>query len=476
MKPDNTSKTQRKKLRASLLSSLLCLLLLAPSATADGIPFDKSGRTLDCPKSVLTLNKAQIASLNICSILMLDSAQKKKIERSTGYQPRFLYCRTLTQAKNTCTCELIDIGILRGANKVEVPHFLLRKFRPDYYLTRNDLIYGFIDKSGQWVIKPIFRDESDFSDGYASVNTSPYHRWHDPEFVDKAGNLASEKKRNLLQKKYSTGNGLILECNLAGKFGYTDMTGNSIIPSRFIYALPFSEGLAPVSIAENRWGFIDRKGELVLAANYQEAHQFKEGRALVKGLFKNKEVWFFINKSGSKIGPYCSEAHEFTDGIAVVELARNPKRQLAIMKADGKVIGVEADELGEPAEGLIPYVVQNRAGFIDYQGKVKIPARYQSVGSFSDGLAPFTENGALGFINKNGTVVIAPRFKIQDSRGPLLSQYTTPSFKNGLAPVKADNQKMGFINQHGQFVIAPKFEKLAPFSEGLAAAAVMRKK
>lgn len=475
MMPDNILKAQRKKLRASLRSSLLCLLLLAPSATADGIPFKNSGKTLDCPKSVLTLNKAQIASLNICSKLMLDSAQKKKIEQSTGYQPRFLDCLTLAQAKNTCTCELIDIGILSGANKVEVPHFLLRKLCPDSYLARNDIIYGFIDKSGQWAIKPIFRDASDFSDGYASVNASPYHRWHDPEFVDKAGNLAPKKKRNLLQKKYSIGNGLILECNLARKFGYTDMDGNSIIPSRFIYALPFSEGLAPVSIAENRWGFIDRKGKLVLAANYQEAHQFKEGLALVKGLFKNKEVWFFINRSGRKIGPYCTKAKELADGIAVIELAMAPKNRTAIMKADGTIIKLEADELGKPAEGLIPYVVKNRAGFIDYQGKVKIPARYQCVGSFSEGLAPFTENGALGFINKNGVVVIAPRFKVQKSIYPLLDGYTSPTFKDGLAPVSADGKKMGFINHQGKFVIAPKFEQISPFSEGLAAAAVLRK-
>jgi hypothetical protein len=68
----------------------------------------------------------------------------------------------------------------------------------------------------------------------------------------------------------------------------------------------FSEGLAAVNtgtLLEGNWGFIDRKGDLVIKAAYTRAVtldplQFRSGLAQVR--FPDK-TWGYINKTGKVV-------------------------------------------------------------------------------------------------------------------------------------------------------------------------------
>ncbi len=80
-----------------------------------------------------------------------------------------------------------------------------------------------------------------------------------------------------------------------GEFGFFDRRGKVIIPARFSFALPFSEGLAAVcadckevpegehkAMRGGKWGYINRQGALVIPAQFEEAGSFEKGRARVK--------------------------------------------------------------------------------------------------------------------------------------------------------------------------------------------------
>ena len=64
-------------------------------------------------------------------------------------------------------------------------------------------------------------------------------------------------------------------------WGYSDSLGNMVIQPKYQRSFPFSkDGLARV-LLESKYGFINRAGELLSAARYDSATDFRLGGALV---------------------------------------------------------------------------------------------------------------------------------------------------------------------------------------------------
>lgn len=64
------------------------------------------------------------------------------------------------------------------------------------------------------------------------------------------------------------------------KWGYLDAAGRVAIKPQFDEAGPFSDGLAPVRVAD-RWGYVRPDGAYALPPQYDAASAFAAGRALV---------------------------------------------------------------------------------------------------------------------------------------------------------------------------------------------------
>lgn len=112
---------------------------------------------------------------------------------------------------------------------------------------------------------------------------------------------------------------------------------------------------------------------------------------------------------------------------------------------------------GQTAERsyLFPVALNEKHGYIDKQGQMVIPPRFDLVKTFSEGLAPVAVRANWGYIDQSGEFVIAPRFSM------------ARNFSEGLAAVLLKG-RYGFINCKGKLVIEPQFEKAGDFSEGLA--------
>ena len=96
------------------------------------------------------------------------------------------------------------------------------------------------------------------------------------------------------------------------------------------------------------------------------------------------------------------------------------------------------------------------AGFIDWTGKVVIPAEYDNAGDFSEGFAWVVKNGKIGFIDNTGKVITSFQYDI------------TLGFHEGLAAV-TKNGKVGFIDTTGKEVVPCTYDDTKGFSQGLAA-------
>ncbi len=97
-------------------------------------------------------------------------------------------------------------------------------------------------------------------------------------------------------------------------------------------------------------------------------------------------------------------------------------------------------------------------GFLDCEGEVAIPAKYQIAYEFTDGgIAAVLDSNGWYYISRTGDFVIRP--KIYDN-GP-------DYFSDGLARYIEDG-KYGFFDTSGKVVIEAQFEFAFPFEDGKA--------
>ncbi len=156
--------------------------------------------------------------------------------------------------------------------------------------------YGYINTSGTTVIKPVFREAFEFSEGVAAV----YKGILSPKcgYIDKTGKCKIDYEFN---EGFSFKNGyarIIKE----GKTGYINSDGEIIIKPKFEKADDFFEGFASVSdIRGGMYGYINKNGDYIIKPQFTSAGRFYNGLANVMiGQYKH-DNWFktYINKDGN---------------------------------------------------------------------------------------------------------------------------------------------------------------------------------
>jgi len=130
---------------------------------------------------------------------------------------------------------------------------------------------GFINKSGNFVVKPKYHYAKDFKEGMAPVKLRG--AWG---FVNTKGQLAVKLK---YAEVYGFSGGLARVYSKS-KYGFIDKSGKEIIPIIYENAGDFSEGLAAVQ-KDSLWGYIDKTGKFVIKPKFYKARDFSEGLAAV---------------------------------------------------------------------------------------------------------------------------------------------------------------------------------------------------
>ena len=80
------------------------------------------------------------------------------------------------------------------------------------------------------------------------------------------------------------------------KYGFIDKDGEIRIDPRFTTVRPFSEGVAAVEI-DDKWGYIDQTGTFAINPQFQFAYSFNGGFAVVRMI--EPFDWYYIDKAGN---------------------------------------------------------------------------------------------------------------------------------------------------------------------------------
>jgi hypothetical protein len=286
------------------------------------------------------------------------------------------------------------------------------------------------------------------------------------------------------------------------KYGFCNESGSIVIEPRYSQVGEFSEGLAPVSVADgesHKWGYIDADGTLVIPADYKAAESFREGIALVQ---TTRGPQLIDQKGATPFDLKCKEATSFSYGLAAVfQPTMRPVRSgwgfidktgSFVIPQDRGIMSIRNAE-----EGLAPIQTRKKShwGFFDVKERTTpISPQFASVGGFSEGFAAATfddhYSAKWGFINRTGQFVISPEYSkvrrfsdglvaVKDIRswtfvspnGVRVFNHTfddAQDFSEGVAAVKKNDVGWGYIDRAGEYVIEPQFDYAEPIRSGIA--------
>ncbi|MBS1605240.1 MAG: WG repeat-containing protein [Bacteroidetes bacterium] len=313
------------------------------------------------------------------------------------------------------------------------------------FLVQRNGRFGFINIAGQVVIDFEFDGASQFSEGIARV----FYKGK-VGCIDTKGNLVIPiQHENILA--FSEGLAVV---TINKKDGYINKKGEITIPPIFYQAGLFQNGFAKVQKDMMNAGcFINKDGQTILTKRLGLSSTYSEG--LIN--CKENEKWGYMDISGEiVVEPILEYAHPFYEGMAAIQpvsLKRKKKRSenlYGFINKTGEMV-IPPDYCGADlrfSEGLCA-VGGEGFGFINVTGELVIPYQFYYADHFSEGLACVrnTENGKYGFINKEGSVTIRQDFDSADA------------FKNGLASVHLGKEfgktLAGYINKNGYYVWEP---------------------
>lgn len=281
----------------------------------------------------------------------------------------------------------------------------------------------------------IFDDIGGFKDGISRASINGKYG-----YIDKSGEFIIKPQFDIASKKFNEG---LASVQFNGKYGYIDKSGNIIIEPKFDDARDFSEGLAIIKV-NNKYGFIDKTGKIIIEPKFNFAKDFKNGLACIgvdtDEVSSKEKNYGYINKEGKTIiEPKFKIPSNFSEGLALNTL-------------DNKTYGY-IDKVGEfkikPKDNQF-------FGFMFGETDYNQSNLYE----FCDGLAmAFSkdDNGDIkgGYIDKNGEFKIKPKF---NNHEPFI-KYSKD--QKAVATIRYDG-KWGVIDSSGKYVIKPnvKYESI----------------
>ncbi|MBP5548507.1 MAG: WG repeat-containing protein [Bacteroidales bacterium] len=311
--------------------------------------------------------------------------------------------------------------------------------------------YGLIDRNGKEIIVPEYEEINYPSDGMIRVKKDGLYG-----FFDTAGNKVIDFQYRTASG-FNEDNAVVLidfDSSTIG-YGYINKKNELVIPAEFEYAMTFQEGYAVVK-KYDRFGMIDKNGNEVVPCKYLEITGMNDGRFFAVDA-ASENAAMFDNRFKQLTGFIYERIISYNEGFYTVQR----KGKVTFLDVKGKERFGMYDDVSGFYDGYSMVKLNGKYGIINQRGKVILPIEYDNSGwrsmeyLFSEGLAMVEKDGKYGFVNKQGKVVI-----------PLIYE-SAHQCTEGLIPVQMKNM-WGYIDKKGRLVCDFYFDAASYFEWGRA--------
>jgi len=270
---------------------------------------------------------------------------------------------------------------------------------------------GYADRSTGELVIPCQFDSfqpSVFAGGVAAVQRTDEEGEYigDPFLINEQGETIPLPEGYYCYNGGSGVDGRIPVYSVQEKLGFVDREGTLVIPGQFDALNDFSEGFAEVLFPEGDSGFIDLNGN-VLARGFDDVESFCSGHAQVELDSETR----YLRPDGS-FAPFTGEGYRFfseTRGW----LDTDPEEYgglVHLVNDQGEILTDEPVQLTvmDPSSfegGLQAVRIGGKYGFIDLNGNVAIPCSYSYARNFVGDLAWVRLGDRVGYIDRAGNEV-----------------------------------------------------------------------
>lgn len=196
-------------------------------------------------------------------------------------------------------------------------------------------------------------------------------------------------------------------------------------------AYNFRNGLSRFYTSENKYGYVNTKGKIVISPIYDEGYDFSENVAIVgKKDDSGHCTYYVIDKSGKIVSS---------------------------LKLGDIKIGFDNNYCFKG--GLLPYCDENIYGYINKVGEkiIKANDKYRYVTPFEHQHAFYSDDSGTGLINHKGDIVIRAKYD-ELAYSNLFMYKHFACFKR--------NDKYGFVDFDGNEICTFEFDEIIPFLKG----------
>ncbi|SMF83671.1 WG containing repeat-containing protein [Paenibacillus uliginis N3/975] len=290
--------------------------------------------------------------------------------------------------------------------------------------TTEGMKWGYINNRGKMEIRSLYDDARDFQEnGLAIVGVNGKYG-----IIDISTNYVVQPVYNMISP-FSERRAIVID---GQGFKLIDETGTVLTKRAYPFIANMQDGRSVFNVTNvgnggtSRYGYLNSQGNEVISAQYEEANDFENGRAVVK--IKDNE-YALIGRDGRKlatypytyVGPHGDGLLAFKreaagkygyDGRAVVNTAEDYKSNYGVINKQGMFVvkpeyndirdlGDERLALGRAVDPEQPFLGSKYA-IADWKGTVLSEFVYQDVSNFQDDLASVSDTKQTYFIDRSG--------------------------------------------------------------------------